>query len=137
MTKKLDFLFLKMCRKQCILETVGDRMDDKFTLYDLKVEVIEGEKPFVCSHKVGDSFQVMGENLIFDETHSFSMYSLAALLPLLPAKQRILHKNDWMLSDSVIACPDPNCGARFKITRIGKRTFSHGECTIVPVQEGE
>ena len=105
-------------------------MDDSFTLYDLKVEVIGSERPMVCSHKEGDYFLVIGENLVFPQTHSFSMYSLAALLPLLPAKQRPLDGNDWMLSDSVIACPDPNCGAKFKITRIGKRTFRHGECTV-------
>ena len=84
-----------------------------------------------------DNILVIGENLVFPQTHSFSMYSLAALLPLLPAKQRPLDGNDWMLSDSVIACPDPNCGAKFKITRIGKRTFRHGECTVekIAVQE--
>ena len=43
---------------------------------------------------------------------------------------------DWMLSDSVIACPDPNCGARFKITRIGKRTFSHADCTVEDIYQG-
>ena len=113
------------------------KMDDSFTLYDLKVEVIGSERPMVCSHKEGDYFLVIGENLVFPQTHSFSMYSLAALLPLLPAKQRPLDGNDWMLSDSVIACPDPNCGAKFKITRIGKRTFRHGECTVekIAVQE--
>ena len=64
------------------------------------------------------------------------MYALSALLPLLPAKQRPLHPNDWMRSDALIACPDPNCGAQFRITRTGVRTFRHGECTIVPIQEG-
>ena len=112
-------------------------MDDSFMLYDLKVEVIRSEKPMVCSHKEGDYFLVIGENLVFPENNSFSMYTLSALLPLLPAKQRVLDQNDWMLSDSVIACPDPNCGARFKITRIGKRKFSHGECTVEPLYRGE
>ena len=56
-------------------------MDDSFTLYDLKVEVIGSERPMVCSHKEGDYFLVIGENLVFPQTHSFSMYSLAALLP--------------------------------------------------------
>ena len=93
-------------------------MDDKFTLFDLKVEVIASDKPMVCGHKEGDYFLVIGENLIFPENNFFSMYALSVLLPLLPAKQRALHANDWMLSDSVIACPDPNCGAQFKITRI-------------------
>lgn len=108
--------------------------NDNFTLYDLKVEVIQGEKEMVCKHNVGDYFLVIGEDLIFPETNRFSMYSLSALLPLLPAKQRELHSNDWMLSDTIIACPDPHCGAQFKITRVGKREFSHSDCTVVPLE---
>lgn len=112
-------------------------MDDKFTLYNLKVEVVATDKPMVCRHKEGDFFLVEGEDLIFPQTNRFSMYALSAILPLLPAKQRPLHANDWMLSDSLIACPDPNCGAKFKITRAGKQEFSHGECTIEPIHKGE
>ena len=108
-------------------------MDDTFTLYDLKVEVVAGDRPMVCSHKVGDYFLVQGENLVFPKETSFSMYSLSAILTLLPAKERPLDPNDWMLSDAEIACPDPNCGARFKITRVGKRIQSHGQCTVVPL----
>ena len=76
-----------------------------------------------------------GEDLVFPENTSFSMYAMAALLPLLPAKQRELDPNDWMLSDSDIACPDPNCGARFRITRTGRRVFSHHEVTAVPLEK--
>ncbi len=112
-------------------------MDDKFELYDLKVEVIEGDKPFVCSHRKGDYFLVEGENLIFPQTNSFSLYALSALLPLLPAKQRLVHENDWMATDCDIACPDPNCGARFHISRIGKRVFSHAEVTVVPLERDD
>ena len=79
-------------------------MDDTFTLYDLKVEVVAGDRPMVCSHKVGDYFLVQGENLVFPKETSFSMYSLSAILPLLPAKERPLDPNDWMLSDAEIAC---------------------------------
>lgn len=107
--------------------------DDAFTLYDLKVEVVEGDRPMVCSHRVGDAFRVEGENLVFDEGASFSMYALAALLPLLPAKQRPLQPADWMGTDELIACPDPNCGARFRITRCGVRALHHGACTVVPL----
>ncbi len=106
-------------------------MDDTFTLYTLKVEVIATEKPMVCSHHAGDHFFVEGENLIFPAETSFSLYALSAILPLLPAKQRELHPNDWMLSDAEIACPDPNCGARFRITRVAKKEFSHSDCTVV------
>jgi uncharacterized repeat protein (TIGR04076 family) len=109
--------------------------EDAFELYDLKVEVVAGEKPFVCSHHVGDYFLVQGENLVFPQGASFSMYALAAILPMLPAKERPLHPNDWMLSDALIACPDPNCGARFKITRTAPRTLSHAACTVVPAGE--
>ena len=112
-------------------------MDDEFVLEDLKVEVIASGKPIVCGHKIGDSFLVIGENLVFQENTAFSMYALSALLPLLPAKQRKLQANDWMLSDSIIACPDPNCGAQFKITRVGKRVFSHADCTVEAVYKGD
>ena len=111
----------------------SDEADDSFILYDLKVEVVAGEKPMVCSHRVGDYFLVQGENLIFLEGSAFSMYALSAILPMLPAKERPLHPNDWMLSDAEIACPDPNCGARFRIMRTGKRILKHGDCTIVPI----
>ncbi len=63
------------------------------------------------------------------------MYALAALLPLLPAKQRVTEENDWMTTDCDIACPDPNCGARFRITRTGKRIYSHADVTVVPLKE--
>ena len=84
-------------------------MNDAFELYDLKVETVETDRPFACSHHAGDYFLVQGENLIFPETNTFSMYALSAILPLLPAKQRVTDPNDWMTTDAYIACPDPNC----------------------------
>lgn len=109
--------------------------EDNFTLYNLKVEVVATDKSFVCSHQEGNYFLVEGENIIFPQKNSFSMYALGALLPLLPAKQRALNENDWMLSDAYIACPDPNCGAQFKITRAGTSEWSHQETTVVPKGE--
>ncbi len=108
-----------------------------FVLYDLKVEVIEGDKPFVCNHVVGDAFEVRGENLHFKNDHPFSLYALAALLPLLPAKQRPLNQFDWMATDHIIACPDPHCGARFKISRIGKHEVKRSDTTVVPLPEND
>lgn len=107
--------------------------DDTFELHDLKVEVIAGERPMVCRHREGHAFDVQGENLVFGAGSNFSMYALAALLPLLPAKQRDTNPNDWMTTDSDIACPDPNCGARFRITRTGRRRFRHQDVTVVPL----
>ena len=108
---------------------------DEFTLWDLKVEVVASEGEMVCNHRVGDFFELSGENLTLPPGQGFSIYSLAALLPLLPAKQRDTDPNDWMTTDAEVACPDPNCGARFRITRTGRRTFRHGEVTRVPLPE--
>ena len=108
--------------------------NESFTLYDLKVEVVGDNKKMICHHKAGDSFSLSGENLSFPPGQTFTLYSLAALLPILPAKQRITHANDWMTTDTDIACPDPHCEALFRITRTGKRTFSHGEVSVVPLK---
>lgn len=106
--------------------------DDDFFLYDLKVEtILDGRTP-VCRHIEGESFTVEGENLVFDQGQRVSMYALAALLPLLPAKQRDTDPNDWMSTDAEIACPDPHCGGRFRVTRLKKRRFSHSETTGLP-----
>ncbi len=108
-------------------------MTDHFDLYDLRVEVIATARPMVCSHRAGDWFEVQGENIRMPDGQAFSLYALAALLPLLPAKQRVTHPHDWMTTDAEVACPDPNCGARFRITRTGLRTFRHSEVTVVPL----
>jgi uncharacterized repeat protein (TIGR04076 family) len=107
--------------------------EDTFTLYDLRVEVVATHRPMVCDHREGDYFEVSGENLTFPPGQSFSIYALAALLPLLPAKQRETAGNDWMTTDADIACPDPNCGALFRIRRIGRRAFRHSEVTATPL----
>lgn len=106
---------------------------DEFTLFDLRVEVVPGDGPMVCNHAVGDYFEVSGENLSLPAGQSFPIYPLAALLPLLPAKQRPTHPHDWMTTDMEVACPDPLCGARFRITRIGTTRFRHSEVTRVPL----
>ena len=106
---------------------------DSFELWDLRVEVVapEGARLF-CSARAGDHFELQGEMLHLPPGQGFSIYSLAAILPLLPAKQRPTDPNDWMTTDGEIACPDPNCPSRFRITRLGKRRFRHAETTAVP-----
>ena len=107
--------------------------DDTFELYDLRVEVVATDRPMVCGHVAGEAFDVRGELLVMGPGQTFSLYALAAILPLLPAKQRPTHPHDWMTTDAEIACPDPHCGARFRITRLGRRTFSHAATTVVPL----
>ncbi|PLP61167.1 TIGR04076 family protein [Mesorhizobium loti] len=115
---------------------MADRQDDSFELYDLRVEVTAPEGGAIyCGARVGDYFEMRGEMLHLPAGQGFSIYSLAALLPLLPAKQRPTHKNDWMTTDAEVACPDPNCSSRFRITRTGLRRFSHAETTAVPLND--
>ena len=113
--------------------------DDTFVLYDLRVEVVgcQPGKTMVCNHPVGSYFEVSGENLSLPPGQSFPIYPLAALLPLIPAKQRSTHKNDWMSTDMDVACPDPHCGGIFRIKRIGKRVFRHRDVTAVPIDRQE
>ena len=111
--------------------------DEDFWLYDLKVEtVLDGRTP-VCRHVEGESFRVEGEALVFEEGTRVSMYALATLLLLLPAKQRPTDKNDWMSTDAEVACPDPHCGGRFRITRLDKRRFTHSGTTGLPHARGK
>lgn len=126
-----------MIKLDVLLEGIFMTKNDTFYLYDLKVEVIQPSGKLICTHSIGSSFTVEGENLVFTENTRFSLYALSALLPLFPAKQRETDPNDWITSDEIIACPDPNCGGRFKITRLGKRKFSHSETTAVPVKSND
>lgn len=107
--------------------------DDAFELYDLKVEVVAppGARLY-CSAKVGDSFELRGEVLHLPDGQGFSIYSLAAVLPLLAAKQRVTDANDWMSTAAEVACPDPDCPSRLRITRLGRRRFLHHEVTATP-----
>lgn len=108
-------------------------MEEKcFELFDLRVDVVAGDKPMICNHPEGMFFLVEGENLVFPESNHFPMYTLAALLPFFPAKQRVTDENDWMTTDAEIACPDPHCGGRFRISRTCKRTFKHAETSGLP-----
>ena len=112
--------------------------DDSFELFDLRIEAVIPEgKPIYCGAKPGDYFELKGEMLSLPPSQGFSIYSISAVLPLLAAKQRPTHKNDWMTSDAEIACPDPNCASRLRIVRTGKRRFSHAETTAEPLPEGE
>jgi uncharacterized repeat protein (TIGR04076 family) len=104
---------------------VKGAVDDEFSLYDLRVEVVANRGRLLCHERIGDYFEVRGGRISIPPGVEFPMYALAALLPLLPAKQRETHPNDWMTTDSDIACPDLHCGAVYRITRLGKRTFRH------------
>jgi len=110
------------------------RDEGAFELYDLKVEVVAPPGARIwCGAKPGDHFTLQGEMLHLPPGQGFSIYSLAAVLPLLAAKQRVTDASDWMSTDAEVACPDPNCPTRLRITRTGRRRFLHADATAVPL----
>ena len=113
----------------------GDGADGTFELYDLRVEVVAppGARIY-CGAAIGDYFELRGEMLSLPPGQSFSIYSLASVLPLLPAKQRVTEPSDWMSTDAEVACPDPNCSTRLRITRTGVRRFRHADTTATPLR---
>ena len=116
----------------------GAAPSDEFELYDLRVEVVESDRPFVMHVKKGDYFDVIGGRVVLPEGNpSFSLYGLLAVLPFIPAKQRPTHPHDWMTTDTLIASTDPACGARFRITRLARRTLHHGDFSALPLTGGE
>jgi uncharacterized repeat protein (TIGR04076 family) len=109
-------------------------VSESFTLWDLRVEVVAppGAKLW-CGAEPGDHFELRGEMLHLPAGQGFSIYSLAAVLPLLAAKQRESDPADWMSTDAEVACPDPNCPSRLRITRVKRRRFRHGDTTATPL----
>ncbi|KAH9925435.1 uncharacterized protein BXZ73DRAFT_91137 [Epithele typhae] len=109
--------------------------DDTFQLYDLRVEVVcPPGRRIMCGANEGDYFTLQGEMLYLPPARaSPSIRSVAAVLPLLAAKQRPTAANDWMSTDAEVACPDPCCPSRLRIVRTGLRTFNHGDTTLVPL----
>jgi len=107
--------------------------DDIFELFDLRVEAIVPPGARVwCGARDGDYFELRGEMLTLPPGQGISIYSLAAVLPMLAAKQRKTEANDWMTSDAEVACPDPNCQSRLRIVRTGLRQFRRSDTTAIP-----
>ncbi len=109
--------------------------DDTFELFDLRVTVEEIRGTCTCDHAVGDWFELVGGKLGLPPDKRFCLYALQAAIPLLPAKQRPLHPNDWMATDARVVCPDPLCGVVMLIERVGRRTLHHADVSAVPLDE--
>jgi len=74
-----------------------DQADDKFQLYDLRVEVVcpPGER-ILCGAKDGDYFTLEGGMLKLPPGQGFSIYSLGDYIPL---------KREWALMHVSFYCP--------------------------------
>jgi uncharacterized repeat protein (TIGR04076 family) len=101
-----------------------------FALYDLRVTVVAIEGRPVCGLAVGDYFEVTESSRVrIPPDRHFCLYALGAVLPLLPAKQRMLAAGDWLERDSLVACPDPDERLIMKIERIGRRDLHADDLT--------
>ncbi|GGM08242.1 TIGR04076 family protein [Nakamurella endophytica] len=99
-------------------------------LYDLAVVVDRIEGRSVCGLEPGDRCEVTGSNrLTIPAGHHFCLYALAAVLPLLPAKQRRLPAQDWLDRDTEVACPDPDERVVLRIDRGPLRRYRTGDLT--------
>jgi uncharacterized repeat protein (TIGR04076 family) len=109
--------------------------DDTFELFDLRVTIEEIRGHCTCDHQVGDAFELKGGKLHLPADQSFCVYALQSTLPLLPAKQRATHPNDWMTSDAHVVCPDPLCGVVMRIERTHRRTLRHSDVSSLRPQQ--
>jgi uncharacterized repeat protein (TIGR04076 family) len=104
--------------------------DDSASLYDLRVVVDRIEGRPVCGLRVGDWFELTeSSRLRTCPGRFFCVYALAAVLPLLPAKQRQLAAGDWLEHDNLVACPDPDERLIMRIERTGARTIPLADAT--------
>jgi uncharacterized repeat protein (TIGR04076 family) len=103
---------------------------DQFELFDLRVtvEAIEGRS--VCGLSVGDYFELTESSRVrIPDGKHFCIYALQSVLPLLPAKQRVLDANDWLERDTLVTCPDPEERLIMRIERIARRTLATDDLT--------
>jgi uncharacterized repeat protein (TIGR04076 family) len=60
---------------------------------------------------VGDYFELTDSSRVrIPDGKHFCLYALSAILPLLPAKQRLFAENDWLERDTLVAAPTPKSG---------------------------
>jgi uncharacterized repeat protein (TIGR04076 family) len=106
--------------------------DGEFALYDLRVVVEQVGPRCTCRMALGDSVVLQGGKLAIPDNRSFCLYALQAVIPLLPAKQRLNRPADWMETDAVCTCPDPACGLLMRIQRERLTTFRHDDVSATP-----
>jgi uncharacterized repeat protein (TIGR04076 family) len=99
-------------------------------LWDIRVTVESIEGRSVCDLAVGDYFELThSSHLTLPAGRHFCIYALAAVLPLLPAKQRALADDDWLGHESLVCCPDPDERLVMRIDRIGRAALDGSELT--------
>jgi uncharacterized repeat protein (TIGR04076 family) len=99
-------------------------------LFDLRVVVDRVEGRPVCGLVAGDYFTVTNSSqLRLPRDGHFCIYALAAVLPLLPGKQRMLADDDWLERECEVACPDVEERLVMRIERGELRQLDGGALT--------
>lgn len=103
---------------------------DEMEIFDLRVTVDRISGRSVCGLEVGDWFEVVESSRVqLPAGKHFCLYAMAAVFPLLPAKQRQLPATDWLEQDIEVHCPDPDEGLVMRIERIGRRRIGTDDVT--------
>ena len=104
--------------------------DRTMELFDLRVTVERIEGRSVCGLQVGDYFELVeSSRLRIPAGRHFCVFALQSVLPFLAAKQRQLPPADWLETDSLVVCPDPDERLVMRIERTAVRTLDAGELT--------
>ena len=111
-----------------------DLKPHEFILYDLEVVVNRIEGKCTCDINIGDKFFLHGGKISLPPQKDFCLYALQSVIPLLPAKQRMNDKSDWIETDNEVTCPDPACRLIMEIKRIKKTVFNHDDVSAKPLK---
>ena len=100
------------------------------SLHDLRVTVERIEGRSTCGLAPGDYFELTeSSRLRIPEGKHFCVFALAAVIPLLIAKERKLPAGDWLEQETFVACPDPEERLIMRIERVRRRRIPTGDLT--------
>ena len=92
------------------------------------MERIDGRS--TCGLQPGDYFELTeSSRLRIPEGKHFCVFALASIIPLLIAKERKLPAGDWLESETLVACPDPDERLVMRIERKRRRRIPTAELT--------
>jgi uncharacterized repeat protein (TIGR04076 family) len=67
---------------------MADAPDDSFELYDLKVEIVAGDRPMMGEYKAGDYFILSGEMMTLPPGQGFPIYAFGCVSRSCPCCRR-------------------------------------------------
>ena len=100
-------------------------MTSEFELYDLRVEVVGPRGPTDLLRR--QAWRLLRTARRNAEAAAgsgvFDLFTRGFCCRCCRPSSGMSDPNDWMSTDAEVACPDPHCPTRFRITRTGRRRF--------------